>query len=404
MYTGFNKGLLMMFRMRILTFVLLWCCCFLVKAQKAQTECEVTLNIAAEEFKSGHFHGIPDLLSPCLGTGQSRDWRQRAYLLLTETYLLLDDPIGARNSYLKVLEANPEYVPVADKDPIDLVYFSSKFTAAPIFSLFGYIGSNISQVHVLKDVDAITSDPDAANNITKKYSARLGYQFGGGAEWHYDENFSATAELSYIHSTYKKLTSNGFGDDVLEVIDKQNWIRIPMAIKFSDHIGRYRPYGYLGVSIDILRSDKAIFTSTNNDFKGDGSPVSQPPSVSPSEDLTSKRYRTNQSFFFGGGMKYKVGLNYFFVDVRYSIGMRSIVNSETAIYQYQYKDGNTKTSDELLNSGNDTFQFGHVDDIFRMNNVILSFGYIHPLYKPRELKRAKTKSILRRIKKQDDKG
>ncbi len=388
----------MMLRYTALLFMFIITCGFTVTAQDG---CEVTLNIAEEEFNTGHFHGVPELLSPCLGTGQSRDWRQRAYLLLTETYLLLDNPIEAKNSYLKVLQANPEYAPNAGQDPIDLVYFSSKFTAAPIFSLFGYAGANISQVTVLKNVDAVTSNPLATQTINKKYSTRLGYQFGGGLEWHYDENFSATAELNYLHSSYKKITNYISERDQLEVLDKQNWIRLPVAIKFSDHIGRYRPYGYLGLSFDFLRSDKAIVTTVNNDLKSDGSPVSQPPAESPLQDWTSRRYKTNQSFFFGGGMKFKVGLNYFFADARYSIGMRNLVNPEGAIYDYSIGD---KTSDAFLDTGNDSFQRAHVDDIFRMNNLIVSFGYIHPLYKPRELKRAKTKSILRRIKKQDDKG
>ena len=101
----------------------------------AQDECELTLTRATEEFNAGHLYGIPAMLNDCLNKHQNREWRQRAYLLLAETYLLLEDPIGAENSYLQVLRANPEFVTDAQRDPIDLVYLSKKFTATPILCL-----------------------------------------------------------------------------------------------------------------------------------------------------------------------------------------------------------------------------------------------------------------------------
>jgi hypothetical protein len=40
----------------------------------------------------------------------------------------------------------------------------------------------------------------------------------------------------------------------------------------------------------------------------------------------------------------------------------------------------------------------HVDDYFRLDNLALSIGFLRPLYKPRELKRARTKSVMRQLK------
>ena len=77
----------------------------------AQTmDCEQTLALATEEYNAGHFYNVPSILNDCL-TKFNRDQRQRAFLLLTQTYLLLDDPIGAQRSYLEVLAANPEFIP-----------------------------------------------------------------------------------------------------------------------------------------------------------------------------------------------------------------------------------------------------------------------------------------------------
>ncbi len=366
----------------------------------AQDGCEVTLNMATDEFNTGHFYGVPELIGPCLDGGQNREWRQRAYLLLTQAYLLLDDPIGAKNSYLKVLEANPEYVPNADRDPIDLVYFSTKFTTSPLFSLFSSTGGNISLIKVLKDVGTFPQNPEFESSISKKYSLRPGFQIGAGVEWHYDENLSATVGIDYVRSAYKKTTSKIFGRDKIEIVDRQNWFRLPIAVKFSDHVGKYRPYGYIGFSFDYLTSDKATITTVNNDSLTGPNPFNSQTSESPPRNFTSKRNRFNQSIFIGGGVKYKLGLNYAFIDLRYSLGLRNIVDDKKLYYEY---DGADKTSDSFLKKGESVFAAGYVDDLFRMNNLMISIGYIHPLYKPRELKRAKTKSILRRIKKHDDK-
>src|SRR5688500_4696541 len=73
--------------------------------------CEEQLNAATAEYDAGRFYSIPSMLKPCLDKGFTREQRQRAYLLLAQTYLVLEDPIGADNSYLELLRANPEFLP-----------------------------------------------------------------------------------------------------------------------------------------------------------------------------------------------------------------------------------------------------------------------------------------------------
>src|ERR1044071_8875323 len=84
-------------------------------------DCELTLSRAVDEYNAGHFYTIPSVLEPCLNQFTTEQ-RQRAYLLLTQTYLLMDDPIGAKQSYLSVLRANPEFVPDTAVHTIDVIY------------------------------------------------------------------------------------------------------------------------------------------------------------------------------------------------------------------------------------------------------------------------------------------
>lgn len=343
-------------------------------AQEPAMDCEQTLNAATEEFNSGRFYGIAAMLKPCLEGKFSREQRQRANLLLAQTYLLLDDPIGAENSYIDVLWANPEFVADTARDPIDLVYLSRKFTADPIFSLFLKFGGNASPVQVIH-----TINPSGEPNVVNDYSLMVGWQFGGGFDWNIFPEIAITTEFNYSLTAYRK-TQFKFNLDKEEFIDRQNWLSVPVSIKYSDTRGRVRPFGYIGFAVQWLVADKGQITSLKTDI------INEQPTAIPNESptLTLTKYRNafNQSFFLGGGVRYKLGLDFVFADARYAFGLSNLVIP-------------TSTFD----SDGPMVEWGHADDYFRMDNLSLSVGYVKPLYKPRKLKRARTKSILRGINK-----
>ncbi|HEY3404800.1 MAG TPA: outer membrane beta-barrel protein [Ohtaekwangia sp.] len=364
-----------------------------ISCLQAQDQCELTLGQAADEFNAGHFYDIPGLLKDCLNQRQKPEWRQRAYLLLAQTYLLLDDPEGAERSYLEVLRANPEYVTNDTQDPIDLVYLSSKFTASPVFSLFGKIGPNVSIIRQIVDRKAFVG------SIDERYILRPGFQIAFGADWNYDDNLSVALEGNFVFSAYKLESKGVFDHDVVEFKDQQTWARIPLSVKYTDDQGKYRPYGYVGISADILLSDRATFLYTDGTLNQTDGVVKMDQQVeeSPVLNLKSKRNTFNYSWFIGGGLKYKLGLQYAFIDLRYSFGMTNLVNTNNSIYEYGMGD---RTSADFQGTGEPTMTWGHIDDYFRMDNLFLSVGYVYPLYKPRKLKKARSRSVLRSIKKQ----
>jgi opacity protein-like surface antigen len=349
----------------------------------AQNECELTLTRATEEFNAGHLYGIPGMLADCLNKNQNDAWRQRAYLLLAETYLLLEDPIGAENSYLQVLKANPEYETDPQRDPIDLVYLSRKFTATPIFAFYGVLGPNTSLVRVINDVTA-----DGESQTKQSYRLRLGWHIGGGVEYNHNANVSLSAGFNYIFTGFQHITNHLFGQnkDIVEFLDRQTWVSIPLSIKYSDDIGKFRPYVYGGYELNLLLRDRGVLSVQNRDSRpSESNPeeVSSSENETPSLNLSSHRQRLNASLHVGGGIKYKYKLNYLFVDLRYSLGMKNVTNIENRFSNYA-----------------EGLPYPYVDDDFRLDNVSISVGYIHPLYKPRKLKKARTRSVFRFIKKQ----
>jgi len=356
----------------------------LIYAQ-AQDECELTLTRATDEFNAGHLYGIPALLSECLNKNQNSEWRQRAYLLLAETYLLLEDPIGAENSYLEVLRANPEYLTDPQRDPIDLVYLSKKFTATPLFAFYAMLGPNTSPIRVLHDVTI-----GGESQTKQSYKLKLGWQLGGGVDYNYNDHISISAGFNYMFTGFQHVTTSLFGanKDIVEFLDRQTWATIPITVKYGDDEGKIRPYVYAGYSLNVLLRDKGILSVFNRDFRmvdGTSEELSSSENETPNLNLNSHRQRFNSSFLLGGGIKYKYKLDFFFVDLRYSFGMKNVAKPENRFDNYA--------------TG---LPYPYVDDDFRMDNLAISIGYIRPFYKPRKLKKAKTKSVFRFINKHRD--
>lgn len=366
----------------------------------AQTDdCELTITRAVEEYNSGHFYAIPSLLEPCLNKFSSEQ-RQRAYLLLTQTYLLMDDPIGAKQSYLSVLRANPEFLPDTAVHTIDVIYLSRKFTATSIFSWFAKAGTNISQVRVIRDLKTV-----GESSVAEKYNVRFGYQAFVGGDLAITEKINARAELGFLQATYKHTEKNFFVFDTKQFIDRQSWIVLPISAVYSDHLGKYRPYGYAGYSFHYLIADRGDITITNNRpqaFSSEEVAASEErentPEESPQLSFLYKRNRLNQSIFLGGGLKVKIGLDYLFFDVRYSMGLKNVVSEKNLYADYSESSNEYMYSVSHVSSQDPSTRYMHVDDFFRLDNLSFSIGFLRPLYKPRELKKARTKSVLKNLK------
>lgn len=340
-------------------------------AQQGNT-CEEQLNAATAEFESGRFYSIASMLKPCLDKGFTNEQRKRAYLLLTQTYLLLDDPIGADNSYLEVLRADPEFEADTARDQIEVVYLSKRFTAAPQFSLFGRLGANTAFVRTIQTINA-----SGESGVQNSYKQRIGFQGGAGVDWHLNGRIAVTGEVNYITTSYHKEQIK-FENDQEVFKDRQNWLSIPLGLKYTILTrAKYRPYVFGGYAVNILISDNGQIDIS----KRDGEVILE--ESSPTIDFSAYRRKLNTAVFFGGGVRYKVGLNFVFAEARYTAGLTNIVKS-------------TSTYD---NDG-PAVQYGHVDDYFRLDNLSISVGFIRPLYNPRKVKRAKTKTVLKGIKKQ----
>lgn len=366
--------------------------CFVFATRAQNDECQLILELAVTEFNAGHFYIIPSILSPCL-ENFSAEQKQRAYLLLTQTCLLLDDPVGAKQNYLGVLKANPEFVTDTALHAIDVIYLSKKFTATSVFSWLAGAGTNVSFIRTIYDRSTI-----GEQSAKEQYKIRFGYQAAIGGDLSITEKINLRAELLYAMATYQHESLNYFNRDSKTFIDRQSLVTFPVTAIYSDTRGKFRPYGYVGFGIHYLVADNAVVTIVNDRPSGMSSDVSKrekTPEESPSINLLFMRNRFNQSIIAGGGLKVKIGLDYLFIDFRYAAGLKNVVSEKNAYADYSKAD---LTSAEFVHSMETSTRYMHVDDYFRLDNLALSAGFLRPLYKPRELKKARTRYVMKQIK------
>lgn len=328
-------------------------------------DCEQTLNTAAAEYDAGRFYGLPTMLKECLANGFSKEQKVRAYLLLTQAYLILDDPKSAEKSYLELLRADPEYIATPERTPIEVYYLSKKFTSTPVFTPNFRLGLNTSIPRTI--FSTVTSS--VPNQFSSKNVFKLGYQVGADMDLNLTKNFSIGFGLAYSRRTFRTNQSDNNSGAQSSFIEKEDWFDIPVYLKYAKDSGKVRPFVYVGVAANFLVRAKLApnVVDLNSPL-----PKTQQVSQGPDEDMTYKRNLFNRSLLLGGGVKYKIGKDFVFVDLRYMVGLNNVSKNNYTLANGQF--------DPIL------ARYGYSSDFFRLDNVAISFGYVKPLYNPRKKK------------------
>jgi hypothetical protein len=349
------------------------------QARTQVRDCEQILTQADDDFIAGRFVGIPSMLKPCLESGFTREQQVRAYLILTQVYLIIDDPIGAEDSYLKLLRADPEYVANPARDPIDVYYLSKKFTSTPVFTPHFRIGLNTSRPRVIHEITT------SGIPLERKDIFKVGFQLGAGLDWNINNHWSICGEINFSTKAFKFEKTGYHVHDRLENTEQYSGFDLPLYVKYSDDSGRFRPFGYVGVAANIIVSASATriyFDATpSNPERG----VRQ--TALPSEDIYFKRYFFNRSWVMGMGARYKIGRDFIYGDVRYMLGLTNLTRPEN---NYYLRSG---SFDPAITN------YNFVSDYFRLDNLAISLGYIHPIYNPRKKATARLGGIFGRKKK-----
>lgn len=328
-------------------------------------DCSTTLEQARTGFGKGDLYTIPALLKPCLENGFNKVQKIEGYLILTRTYLLIDDPISAEESYLNLLSLDPEYEINSEVDPVDIVYLDKKFTTTPIFIVFAKVGFNAANASVIQNYGT-----DNTSSSQEGYKASYGFNIGAGIELNINESLSLGTELNFSTRNYE-YTNTLFNGDTQTFIESQSLIDFPFFLKYRFQYKKFSPYFYGGFALNYLLASNAEVELI--DLIELGEDESSEFSVKgPQENISTLRESLNRFVFAGIGTRYRIGYNYLLFDIRYYYGLNNFVNQEG-----QY------TNNALL------YQYGYVDDLKRMESLSISIGFIKPLYKPRKIENKK---------------
>lgn len=359
--------------------------CFEGRSQDVETGCLEKLSASENEFTAGRFYGIPSILKECIdNNGFTNEQLVRAYLLLTQVYLLIDDPIGAEQSYLKMLRADPEYVATEEKDPVDVYFLSKKFTTTPIFTPHFKAG-------LLETVPAIIRDNNTFGNrstLTRSIAPKVGWTIGSGIEWNITDNWGIGGELFLSYKSFGINYRGAFGNDQLNTTEKQYWFDLPLYARYADSYGKFRPFVYVGHSLNFLVNSAMEFAYT--DFRTDGQVSVEGPDI----NIGYNRKFFNRALLVGAGLKIKTGKNFLIADVRYTAGL-------TNISKGSYYDSGDK-NDFILFSG--ASRYAATSNDLRVDNLVLTIGYVRPLYDPRKIKKPRTKGVSRKMSESKGEG
>ncbi len=338
----------------------------ILQASSQNISCAETLNLAQNRFNNGDFYSIPAMLKPCLDKGFSDQQKVEAYWLLTQTYLFLDDPISAEDSYLKLLKKDPLYEVNEELDPVDVVYLSEKFTTRPRFVLGTQFGINTTLVDVIHPY-SLTPQQGKVD-----YAGKIGVHGGVSLEYVLNSNLSAGIEMNVMQRRYE-YSKSLFNVDFQEFTETQTLVDVPVLVRYRFNAGFITPFVYGGIGLHYLLSangQAVLFDRFQTIQSGLEGGFSEFQVDGPAVNMMDQRKSLTYSFVAGAGILIPVKYNFIKVDLRLIQGMKNVVN-----------ENNHYGNNELI------FRYAYIDDFKRLNNFLLNVGFVKPLYKPRKIKR-----------------
>lgn len=334
----------------------------------AQNVCLEKLSTAENSFETGHLYEIYDLIAECLENGFSREDKIRAYRLLSITYLYLDEHEKAEESYLSLLRLNPEYKPNTLIDPTELFHLHHKFLTSPRWSILMIkVGGDLSFVkpYNLYNTDGVgynyfAIQDNIENKKAKEYLPAAGFFLGAGVKYGLSHTFSFTGELLFKLNRFK-VRDNILGHTTLQFNEDQYNLEIPVLFNMCLSNSKWKPYVFGGGSLNFM-----VHSAAKNLVIERTQGATVLPETGPSVSLISNRNRFGYSVIVGGGVHYKVGVNYLLLEIRHTFGLKSISSTN-----------NRFDNDEML------YKYMYIDDDMRLNNLMFSISYLKPLYNPR---------------------
>ena len=376
-----------------------------LNAQLSSQDCELNLDEAKKRYKMGVLEDVETKIGDCLSNNVFRERKLRidGYRLLTESYLFRNDGKRATTAFENLLRVDPLFdVDSTDKTAsFDLIYLSRTYQRKPLVSVYGSLGTNYSRLDILQEY---ATD----NSLMPRTDYRqfvLGFNGGIGVEVPLPYDLEVALEFNYSQRTYRYSDSIMVSNNLLNPSqseanvgtagsplllanlsfkENQNYLDIPLIVRYTREWRKFIPYVYVGGASNILLSANfnGIRRSTVQEAQSGGQTVGSENEVIriTTKGEPSLRSPFNWSLLAGAGTKIRVGSDFVFLDVRYNRFLLNSVNRE-----------NRYSNSELI------YRYAYVDSDFRIDNLAFNVGFIKSFYKPRKKRKYNPTLIEKRF-------
>jgi len=338
-----------MFRLRLIILLLIPGLSGIINAQ----DCSVKLRDAEDQFNAGLVEEVPALLEDCLESGFTKTEEHSAYQIIIRSYLFEDKIDLAEQTMIEFLKKNPEYK-VRPTDNADFVYLLNKFRVKPVVQLSIKGSANLSFISIIEG-NSLSGDP-----VDGKYSnSSATYGVGLGARFKINDKFELGGAVDFSQLGFN------YSETLLDFTrvsysEKQQRLEIPLELFYSPkQYGLFHPYIKAGAGLALNFRTVAVVNTENIDVNNAVPHTGEPENRNPARNLA------DPLLVAGLGCKLKLPRSYFFIDVSTRLGLRNqTITEEPANLPYHYF---------------------FTDDLFRVNSLKFSMGYIYIFYKPEKL-------------------
>lgn len=345
---------------------------FLLSVLVFDSEAQPWLKKAEDMYDDGQVEKIPDITKRKVKKDIARDQELQARRLTILSHIYNDQWRAADSSMLSFLEFENEYQLLREDSATEFQYLYNSYRTTPVFALGVVGGGNFTYVRPTNIYGTYNLNNSKGDYSPKSVNFQFGFQFTLYLDFIID-GLSAAIELQYFRNKYQ-YSNQLFDFTKLNIEETQSWLRVPLYFSYalgfkkknlyysSNLWSKIRPFAIAGISPAMMINSncQAIRTYTDdshNDIKG--SDIS----------LKELRSRINLWGMVGAGVKYKVKMGYVFCDLRFYYG----------IFNHVAKD-NRYSNNELI------YNYYYIDNDFKTNFALISFGYKRLIYIPRKLK------------------
>lgn len=191
-------------------------------------------------------------------------------------------------------------------------------TTIALFTMVLFVGSSVSAqgmpmskgFKVGLSMAKVTGDDASmeADGMTLDPDYRMGFAFGGFLGFNVSPMFTVQPEIMYVMKGAKYEYE---GDKLTWKFD---YLEIPVALKYNFATnGNVKPNLYAGPVLSILMSAKEKFEAEGMDGE---------------EDIKDYLKSTDFGIFFGGGVTLQQGSTNIIFDVRYTLGMSDVPDTD----------------------------------------------------------------------------